>query len=520
MTRAIALRWKYLAHSKCGLTIGSKWVVASLEIALSTLDYGNKSTNGLPIVPGLTIADTLVGNESFVVAWWHRQIRSSWFGCHHLRRCHYIAEGTNSTSTIPHHLQHSTRESNTYGKHSDRHWFMTSQRKPTTSLAQQCNQRWDLNIKPSTTSPLSKYSYHFVTEDLGIGRLPKSCLKHSYPLSLLRLTWAFYHRNDHSVPKTRCRKPPWKPPMVTASGLATLEQLMRRLPQNPCTSPSSCSWCGSTTNRWSRRRQRINPMDEGPWKPRNEIWNPHQISSTPWHWTIRSHTLLDSSNVRYCITRRNCTPPRHFLWHRQRNGPTRTLQISHRFFKNGSRKEENVCKSCSHARIADADRFESYIQKTTLAGRRSTTVIRAKLNPISYVFCSFNGFAKQTWTHILQLCFPMVPFWSNSNGSTFDFRLIHAYLWLQIPRDYWERSPLPHLPKSSTWPFTQQNAWWISAHVQGSGHSRSKGTIASVTGWPLLRPGDLFIPNVKTDDFTHTRHAIDFTAPYVVSLRA
>jgi hypothetical protein len=68
MTRAIALRWKYLAHSKCGLTIGSKWVVASLEIALSTLDYGNKSTNGLPIVPGLTIADTLVGNESFVVA--------------------------------------------------------------------------------------------------------------------------------------------------------------------------------------------------------------------------------------------------------------------------------------------------------------------------------------------------------------------------------------------------------------------------------------------------------------------
>jgi hypothetical protein len=32
---------------------------------------------------------------------------------------------------------------------------------------------------------------------------------------------------------------------------------------------------------------------------------------------------------------------------------------------------------------------------------------------------------------------------------------------------------------------------------------------------PLLRPGDLFIPNMKTDDFTHTRHAIDFTEPSI-----
>ena len=32
-----------------------------------------------------------------------------------------------------------------------------------------------------------------------------------------------------------------------------------------------------------------------------------------------------------------------------------------------------------------------------------------------------------------------------------------------------------------------------------------------------LRPGDLFIPNMKTDDFIHTRHAIDFTAPSVDS---
>ncbi len=56
MARAISLlRWKYL------------WVVASLETVLSTLDYGNESINGLPKVPGLTIAGTPVENESFVV---------------------------------------------------------------------------------------------------------------------------------------------------------------------------------------------------------------------------------------------------------------------------------------------------------------------------------------------------------------------------------------------------------------------------------------------------------------------
>jgi hypothetical protein len=68
MARAIAMRWKFLVKGHCGLNIAPKWGVASDAQALHQHDHGNPDTNGLPVVPGLVIGGTPVGDGAFVRA--------------------------------------------------------------------------------------------------------------------------------------------------------------------------------------------------------------------------------------------------------------------------------------------------------------------------------------------------------------------------------------------------------------------------------------------------------------------
>ena len=68
MARAIAMRWKFLVKKHCGLEIAHKWGVASDAQLLQQRHFGNPNTNGLPVVPGLVIGGTPVGDDAFVKA--------------------------------------------------------------------------------------------------------------------------------------------------------------------------------------------------------------------------------------------------------------------------------------------------------------------------------------------------------------------------------------------------------------------------------------------------------------------
>jgi hypothetical protein len=68
MARAIAMRWKFLIKEHCGLGIAHKWSVVSAAHLLHQHEFGNLNTNGLPVVPGLVISGTPVGDNAFVKA--------------------------------------------------------------------------------------------------------------------------------------------------------------------------------------------------------------------------------------------------------------------------------------------------------------------------------------------------------------------------------------------------------------------------------------------------------------------
>ena len=68
MARAIAMRWKFLVKLHCGLEIANKWGVSSDAHQLYQRDFGDPAINGLPVVPGLIIGGTPVGDNDFVQA--------------------------------------------------------------------------------------------------------------------------------------------------------------------------------------------------------------------------------------------------------------------------------------------------------------------------------------------------------------------------------------------------------------------------------------------------------------------